>query len=86
MMPESMWDEAFRRITTRLADDQRFMLAVRLDLAIAHQPWDHLSQHPGELCDCGHPAHDHEQDDGTVGACLECGCHAFSDGMIGWAW
>lgn len=80
-MNQSLYDEAFRRITTRLADDTQFMTAIRLDLAIAHQPWDHLAQHPGELCDCGHPIGDHALHDQTVTHCYGCDCPGFSDSL-----
>lgn len=83
-MDQEMYDEAFRRISTRLADDTSFMVAVRLDLAIAGEPHDHLAQHPGELCACGHPIHDHAINDQTVGYCLACNCPTFTDEMASW--
>lgn len=83
-LPDWMWESAFQRITTRLADDIPFMTAVRLDLAIHNQPHNHLSQHPGELCACQHPVQDHQVDDGVVGPCLDCNCPQFTDEMAGW--
>lgn len=75
----------FDQVVNPLINDPRFWARVRVAIAVdRHQMADDaLDQHRGELCECQHPAHDHECVDGWVGPCLECWCQGFNDEMVG---
>lgn len=90
--------QEFAEVVADLATDQGFMWRCEFSIRL-HEPrdtwtrdWrgqptdDSLDQHPGELCTCLHPAHDHQCVDGTMTRCLACECRGFQDDYVEGCW